>query len=83
MTRWACRATFALEVLLPIFVTMLLGYGAAWHHHFDEKQVPVLNKMVLLYAVPMSVSVGILKTSRAFAAVAAGQTASRYSGVYS
>jgi malonate transporter and related proteins len=55
----------ALEVLLPIFVTMLLGYGAAWHHRFDEKQVPVLNKMVLLYAVPMSVSVGMLKTSRA------------------
>ena len=55
----------ALEVLLPIFVTMLLGYGAAWHHRFDEKQVPVLNKMVLLYAVPMSVSVAMLKTSRA------------------
>ena len=54
-----------LEVLLPIFVTMLLGYGAAWQHGFDEKQVPVLNKMVLLYAVPMSVSVGMPKTSRA------------------
>jgi predicted permease len=33
---------------------------AAWHHGFDEKQVPILNKMVLLYAVPMSISVGML-----------------------
>ncbi len=55
----------ALEVLLPVFVTILLGYGAAWHHRFDEKQVPVLNKMVLMDAVPMSISVGMLKTSRA------------------
>ena len=54
----------ALKVLLPVFVTMGLGYWAARHHEFDAKQVPVLNKVVLLYAVPMSISVGILQLSR-------------------
>ncbi len=54
----------AIAVLLPVFVTMGLGYGAAWHGRFGAAQVPVLNKVVLLYAVPMSVSVGILRLSR-------------------
>ena len=40
-----------LAALLPIVVTMLLGFIAAWHHHFDEKQASTLNRMVLLYAV--------------------------------
>lgn len=54
----------ALQVLLPIFVTMGLGYGAARHGRFGVKQVPILNKVVLLYAIPMSISVGILRLSR-------------------
>jgi predicted permease len=54
----------ALEVLLPIFVTMGLGYGAARHGRFRAEQVPILNKLVLLYAIPMSVSVGVLRLSR-------------------
>lgn len=54
----------ALEVLLPIFVTMGLGYGAARHGRFRAEQVPILNKLVLLYAIPMSISVGVLRLSR-------------------
>lgn len=54
----------ALEVLLPIFVTMGLGWGAAWHGGFGAAQVPTLNKLVLLYAIPMSISVGVLRLSR-------------------
>ena len=56
--------TQALTVLIPVFVTMGLGYGAAWHGRFGADQVPILNKVVLLYAVPMSISVGILQLSR-------------------
>ena len=37
--------------VVPIVVTMLLGFIAAWHHDFDEKQASTLNRMVLLYAV--------------------------------
>jgi len=54
----------ALEVLLPIFVTMGLGWGAARHGRFGAEQVPILNKLVLLYAIPMSISVGVLRLSR-------------------
>lgn len=54
----------ALEILLPIFVTMGLGYGAARHGGFSAGQVPILNKVVLLYALPMSISVGVLRLSR-------------------
>ena len=54
----------ALEVLVPVFVTMALGYGAARHGRFGAAEVPILNKVVLLYAVPMSISVGILRLSR-------------------
>ena len=56
--------TKAFEVLVPVLVTMGLAYGAAWHGRFGADQVPILNKMVLLYAVPMSISVGILRLSR-------------------
>jgi hypothetical protein len=56
--------TQAPEVLLPVYVTMLLGYGAAWHGRFGASTVPVPNKVVLLYAVAMSISAGILRLSR-------------------
>jgi malonate transporter len=50
--------------LLPIFVTMGLGWGAARRGRFGAEQVPILNKLVLLYAIPMSISVGVLRLSR-------------------
>src|ERR1700731_121116 len=41
-----------LTALAPVVVTLLLGFVAAWHHDFAAKDAAVLNRMVLLYAVP-------------------------------
>jgi hypothetical protein len=56
--------TTVLGALLPIVVTILLGFVAAWHHDFDAKEASILNRMVLLYAVPMGLFVGTLGTRR-------------------
>lgn len=53
-----------LAALLPIVVTILLGFVAAWHHDFDQKQASTLNEMVLLYAVPMGLFAGTASTRR-------------------
>jgi malonate transporter len=53
-----------LGALLPIVVTILLGFVAAWHHDFNEKQASILNRMVLLYAVPMGLFAGTVSTRR-------------------
>jgi malonate transporter len=53
-----------LAALLPIVVTMLLGFIAARHHDFNEKQASTLNRMVLLYAVPMGLFAGTVSTRR-------------------
>jgi predicted permease len=47
-----------LAALAPIAVTSLLGFVAAWHHDFAAKDAAVLNRMVLLYAVPVALFVG-------------------------
>ena len=49
---------------LPIVVTILLGFIAAWHHDFDEKQAATLNRMVLLCAVPMGLFAGTVIRER-------------------
>jgi len=54
-----------LGALLPAVITMLLGYFAAWHHDFQQKEVPTLNKMVMTYALPLSLFVGVLSAGRA------------------
>ena len=38
--------------LLPTVAMLLLGFIASWHHDFDAKQAAVLNRMVMLYALP-------------------------------
>jgi predicted permease len=43
-----------LGVILPIVVTVLLGFVAAWHHDCGSKDAPILNRMVLVYAVPLA-----------------------------
>jgi len=53
-----------LAALLPIVVTILLGFVAGWHHDFDQKQASTLNEMVLLYAVPMGLFAGTASTRR-------------------
>src|SRR5271165_4304894 len=54
-----------LSTMLPIVVTLLLGFVAAWHHDFTAKEATILNRMVLTYAVPLAVFVGTVGTPRA------------------
>ena len=53
-----------LSALSPIVVTLLLGFVAAWHHDFGTKDASVLNRMVLLYAVPVALFIGTVGTPR-------------------
>ena len=52
------------NALLPIVVTLLLGFIAAWHHDFDGEQAAGLNRMVMLYALPLSLFAGMVGMSR-------------------
>jgi malonate transporter and related proteins len=53
-----------LTALAPVVVTLLLGFVAAWHQDFGVKDAAVLNRMVLLYAVPVALFVGTVGTPR-------------------
>ena len=53
-----------LSTMLPVVVTLLLGYVAAWHHDFTSKEAAILNRMVLMYAVPLSMFAGTVATAR-------------------
>lgn len=50
--------------LLPIVVTLFLGFFAGWHHDFDSKQGAVLNRMVMLYALPLTLFAGMMGVER-------------------
>lgn len=50
--------------LLPIVITLILGFVAGWHHDFDGKQATILNRMVMLYALPLSLFAGMVGTAR-------------------
>ena len=50
--------------LLPLIVTLALGFFAAWHHDFTPAQAPVLNRMVLLYALPLLLFTGTVTIKR-------------------
>src|SRR5580700_6878729 len=54
-----------LSALAPIVITLLLGFLAAWRRDFGPKEASVLNRMVLLYAVPLALFVGTVGTPRA------------------
>ncbi len=65
--RPGCDETMASTLataLLPIVVTLLLGYFAGWHHDFTADQAPVLNRMVMLYALPLSLFAGMVTVGR-------------------
>lgn len=51
-----------ITALLPIVVTLLLGYFAGYRHDFSKDQASILNKMVMLYALPLLLFAGILST---------------------
>jgi malonate transporter len=54
-----------LSALAPIVITLVLGFLAAWRRDFGPKEASVLNRMVLLYAVPLALFVGTVGTPRA------------------
>lgn len=54
-----------ISALLPIIVTLLLGYFAAWHKDFNSEQSSVLNRLVMLYALPITLFTGMLSVKRA------------------
>lgn len=53
-----------LSALLPAIITIMLGYFAAWHHDFSQSEVPTLNRMVMTYALPLALFVGIFSAGR-------------------
>lgn len=50
------------QALLPIIVVLLIGYAAAWRHQFPDNQASIINHMVMGYAFPLSLFVGIVAT---------------------
>ncbi len=54
-----------LGALLPMVVTFLLGFVAAWRCDFGPKDAAILNRMVLVYAVPLMLFAGTVSTPRA------------------
>jgi malonate transporter len=52
------------SALLPAFIILALGYFAARHHDFGLDGAQVLNRMVLTYALPLSIFVAIVRTTR-------------------
>lgn len=51
--------------LLPAVITVVLGYIAARRHDFVPEDASVLIKMVMSYALPLSLFVGTVHTPRA------------------
>jgi predicted permease len=56
--------TTILSALLPVVLTMLLGYFAGRRHDFAPEQADILNRLVLLYALPADLFVGMATTKR-------------------
>ena len=54
-----------LNALAPIVGTLRLGFVAARRHDFEVTDASVLNRMVLLYAVPIRLFVRTIGTPRA------------------
>src|SRR6201984_1969292 len=54
-----------LSALLPMVVTFLLGFVAAWRHDFGSKDAPTLNRMAPGYAGPVALFAGSVTPSRA------------------
>ena len=53
-----------LNALLPVFVTLLIGYLAAWRHDEDGKTATALNTMVMTFTLPLSLFAGTGTISR-------------------
>ncbi len=53
-----------INALLPVFVTLLIGYLAAWRHDEDGKTATALNTMVMTFTLPLSLFAGTVTISR-------------------
>jgi malonate transporter len=53
-----------ISALLPVVLTLVLGYLAGRHHDFTSDHAAVLNRLVLLYALPADLFVGMSTTKR-------------------
>jgi malonate transporter and related proteins len=51
--------------LLPIVITLLLGFVGAWQGDFKREDAAILNRLVLTYALPLMLFASTLGTSRA------------------
>ncbi|MCX5615017.1 MULTISPECIES: AEC family transporter [Bombella] len=54
-----------INAILPILITLGLGYVAAWRRDFDSQQASILIRLVMLYALPLALFTSILSTPRA------------------
>jgi predicted permease len=54
-----------ISALLPIVLTLVLGFFAGWHQDFNVKQGEILNRMVMLYALPITLFAGMMGINRA------------------
>lgn len=52
-----------ISALLPITVILLLGFFAGFHHDFNKDQASILNKMVMDYALPLTLFSGLVTSS--------------------
>lgn len=52
-----------ISALLPITVILLLGFFAGFHHDFNKDQASILNKMVMTYALPLTLFSGLVTSS--------------------
>jgi predicted permease len=52
----------AFSVLLPVLFVMALGFFAGRMKQFDKDQVQGLNALVITFALPASLFVGIVTT---------------------
>lgn len=57
-------STTVLNALLPVVLTLLLGYLAGWHHDADTGVAAVLNRIVLTFALPLALFSGTVSESR-------------------
>ena len=58
-------AATVINALLPVVLTLLLGYLAGWHHDADSDVAAVLNRIVLTYALPLALFTGTVANTRA------------------
>ncbi|KRM34647.1 permease [Agrilactobacillus composti DSM 18527 = JCM 14202] len=57
-------AKILISSLLPIVITLLVGYFAGFKRDFAEPDAALLNKVIMKYTLPLSLFGGIISTKR-------------------